>query len=577
VAGKIVVPLTLALLLAGLALGPSVGRAQKLEVPHSLVQASSLGSTFTYQGLLTLDGNPTTGPADFLFRLYDAESGGHQIGSAQAVAGVATASGVFTVRLDFGAAAFDGSRRWLEMAVRFPAGAGTYVTLAPRQEINATPYALHALSAGSADTVDGAHAGTGPGQVLKLDGIGQVPLANYSARDDLNSEGLLDGNSPSDLLVRAQGDARYALAWPRVPALPSLNTIDEAGTIGRYTSITVGADGLGLIAYYDVSVGRLKVAHCADVACSSATTSSLDAIANQENQRTSIAIGADGLGLISYYDPANHRLKVAHCLDLACTSASYAVVDGSADVGQYSSLAIGVDGLGLIAYYDSTNQDLKAAHCQTPSCNSASLATLDSSGDVGWDASLVIGSDGLGLVSYYDATGLRLKAAHCADIACSSASLSVLDAAGNTGRYTSATVGADGLPIISYFDLGTHHLRTAHCTSPLCSSATSSTLDWAADLGPSSYTAVSVGADGLPLIAYYDSTNQHLKVAHCLDNVCAKTNITTIDGSFAVGQYVSLTMAADGFGLLSYYDAANGNLKTAHCPNVFCLPYFRRR
>jgi len=40
------------------------------------------------------------------------------------------------------------------------------------------------------------------------------------------------------------------------------------------------------------------------------------------------------------------------------------------DVGQYTSVTIGVDGLGLISYYDVTNQDLKVAHCASALCTS---------------------------------------------------------------------------------------------------------------------------------------------------------------------------------------------------------------
>src|SRR5205823_1688788 len=44
-------------------------------------------------------------------------------------------------QLDFGTGAFQGSARWLELAVR-PTGGGTFTTLSPRQALTAAPYAL---------------------------------------------------------------------------------------------------------------------------------------------------------------------------------------------------------------------------------------------------------------------------------------------------------------------------------------------------------------------------------------------------------------------------------------------------
>ena len=44
----------------------------------------------------------------------------------------------------------------------------------------------------------------------------------------------------------------------------SLTTVDSDGDVGTHTSVTVGADGLGLISYYDNTNVDLKVAHCSD-------------------------------------------------------------------------------------------------------------------------------------------------------------------------------------------------------------------------------------------------------------------------------------------------------------------------
>src|SRR5689334_14088678 len=92
-----------------------------------------MGSAFTYQGRLTDNGAAGNGTYDLQFQLYDLPSGGTQVGATLSRIGVAVTKGVFTVKLDFGAAAFDGSARWLEVAVR-PSGAmAAFVPLTPRQ------------------------------------------------------------------------------------------------------------------------------------------------------------------------------------------------------------------------------------------------------------------------------------------------------------------------------------------------------------------------------------------------------------------------------------------------------------
>jgi len=106
--------------------------------------AAPLGTAFTYQGQLKHAGIPLNGTADFQFSLWDAAGGGAQIGAMVPANAVNVASGLFTVNLDFGAAAFSGNARWLQLAVRDPVS-HAFTTLSPRQPLTAAPYALYAL------------------------------------------------------------------------------------------------------------------------------------------------------------------------------------------------------------------------------------------------------------------------------------------------------------------------------------------------------------------------------------------------------------------------------------------------
>ncbi len=95
---------------------------------------SSFTTAFTYQGMLEYEGEPVDGNEAFSFRLYDAESGGNQIGNAISIAVVPVSNGIFTVELDFGPGSFDEGPRWLEVVT---AKAGI---LEPRQLVNPAPY-----------------------------------------------------------------------------------------------------------------------------------------------------------------------------------------------------------------------------------------------------------------------------------------------------------------------------------------------------------------------------------------------------------------------------------------------------
>lgn len=113
---------------------------------------------FTYQGSLKSNGAPANGNFDMTFTLFDADSGGSQVGLAFTRSNVPVVNGVFSVLLNFGNQFQSGALRFLEISVR-PSGSGAApTTLAPRQVITSVPYAIKSL-----DT----------------ETLGGVPAANY--------------------------------------------------------------------------------------------------------------------------------------------------------------------------------------------------------------------------------------------------------------------------------------------------------------------------------------------------------------------------------------------------------------
>jgi hypothetical protein len=110
------------------------------------------GTAFTYQGRLDTNGVPVTGAYDMQFSAYDANAAGLVVAGPFPAYGVGLTNGLFTARIDFGAAVFTGAPRWLEISVR-PAGGGSFQTLNPRQELTSSPYSIRAQNAGMAGDV----------------------------------------------------------------------------------------------------------------------------------------------------------------------------------------------------------------------------------------------------------------------------------------------------------------------------------------------------------------------------------------------------------------------------------------
>jgi hypothetical protein len=107
--------------------------------------AFSKTNAFTYQGRLLDSGTAANGSCDLQFTLFAANTGGASVSDTVTNAATLVTNGLFTVTLDFGPNAFDGTAHWLEIGVR--QGANPFVTLSPRQPLTPAPEALFARHA----------------------------------------------------------------------------------------------------------------------------------------------------------------------------------------------------------------------------------------------------------------------------------------------------------------------------------------------------------------------------------------------------------------------------------------------
>jgi len=362
------------------------------------------------------------------------------------------------------------------------------------------------------------------------------------------------------------------------PADNAISTVDPDALSGahpdpyHHNSITVGADGLGLIAYN--GAGNVRVAHCRDVACAVADITTLAASAWQPD----ITLGPDGHGLVCFQDWSSLDLKVAHCEDTACTTASISTLNYGVDVGAGCSITIGSDGLGLVSYVDRSVGSLKVAHCESIACTTASTNTLGGVSAPIYVETAITSSPqnaGNGLIVYGDSGGLW--AAACSDAACSAATITRLDA--TPARHPAITIGNDRLALISYRRLNSgsaDELMAAHCGDGSCTSVQRHSLGIMGEYGD---TAIIIGPYGLGMISFHadSSSSNHVAFAICNDEECSSASInrTVFDPDWELGR-LSMTLGADDNPLISYF-YNDSELRAGHCANPFCAPYFRRR
>src|SRR5687768_17476372 len=174
-------------------------------------------SAFTYQGKLSDGGVPASGTYDMRFRLFDAAANGTQVGTTFFANGVQALAGIFNVELDFGAPAFSGADRFLEVAIS-PSSQNNFTTLAPRQRLNSAPYALKSLNAQtSSDSLN----------------LGGTPANQFVLTDDTR---MSDARNP----LPGSGDYVQNRGTAQVGANFNVEGTGTAGVLNAVTQFNLG-------------------------------------------------------------------------------------------------------------------------------------------------------------------------------------------------------------------------------------------------------------------------------------------------------------------------------------------------
>ncbi|VAW48572.1 hypothetical protein MNBD_GAMMA03-1310 [hydrothermal vent metagenome] len=303
-----------------------------------------------------------------------------------------------------------------------------------------------------------------------------------------------------------------------------VTVLDSNPSVGSLNSMTLGMDGLPIIVYNDAINHSIKVVKCTSVDCSSFITP----ITLQDNtdefvgDSFNIVIGHDGNPVISYFssggvDILALELKVLSCTTPNCSAFNQPITVYDQNTSN-NSLAIGADGNPVLSFFDGV--DLRFIKCTSSTCSTfQDSIVLDNTGFfAGENSSIAIGASGNPIISYYhNDSNDTLKFINCLNTDCSQSSSSiVLDDIGDVGLFPSMVVDINGNPIISYFDFTSLSLKLIKCTSIDCSTFSPAIVADQGDIAMLKWVgennSLVLGSNGNLFVSYFDKFNQKLKI-----------------------------------------------------------------
>jgi hypothetical protein len=338
---------------------------------RALAGGTPLGTAFTYQGEFKVAGVPATGSHHLRFQLWDALIGGAQVGGDVDAPTVAMTEGRFTVPLDFGVSVFDGSARWLQVAVVTNGGA-TVTTLAPRHPITATPYALQTRG-------------------ISVDSDGEVGIGTADPLEDLHVASpaarlrLEDTNSPG---------GGYTLIYDAQPTQLRFSKTNNNGSV-LFDMNPIAADGIS-----DARVRFFRET-------TTTGAKSVDFLRGDGSNSASAAIGIDGADSFFQIHGGNIGIGTTTPTAKLAVTGSDRTIEGISTGGGIGS-SIGVYGESA----SSTGTGVRGVTTNNVGVSGKALGTTDSNVGVLGDSSSPTGNDfyaaGAG-VNYGSSSSIRWK------------------------------------------------------------------------------------------------------------------------------------------------------------------------
>ncbi len=339
-------------------------------------------------------------------------------------------------------------------------------------------------------------------------------------------------------------------------------TVYSTESVGKYTSMAI-ADGNPVIAYFDSTEERLRFARSSDASGTSWNNYVADSgDCNVGSFASGLMVG--GYPAAAYFDDTHYDLRFCRALDETGESWGRPVLlDIEGEVGEYASAAV-VASNPAVAYQDLDNEVLKYVRAvdQNGASWGSPIVVDDGGGDsVGEFSSLVV-VNGRPAISYYQCDDYDLLYVRATDSTGASWGTPITVVSdGDVGYYSSMAI-IDGRPAIAYYDYDIEDLEFIRAND-------SDGSTW----GTPVVVVDGVGVDsivrmternGLPVIIYTDDDEEDLLYVSAIDpSGTSWGEPKRVDVNGDVGEYASVIISGAGLPLIAYYDGDNRHLKFA--------------
>lgn len=240
----------------------------------------------------------------------------------------------------------------------------------------------------------------------------------------------------------------------------TVNAIDSTLYVGWYATVHFAADGNPLVTYMDNENRAIKIAHCLDPACSlPATFNNVTSFAEKVQSLSSV-ISLDGNLILLITSLQTGNLVTAHCLDLLCTQMELYNVIGY--IGNETAIAYtGILGTVYIVAPGVVYT------CQDTACSSVYSVLLPLNG------SYAVVSDITGYPTIAVITNLALSLIACGSEDCKVNAVrdNLSPRENQTIFFVDGTVGANGYPLfttVSFTAETTLEVSVFTCGNHLC-------------------------------------------------------------------------------------------------------------